>query len=98
MIFVRLNIVVLIQTASTSGSALVIIINAGTTMKTRITDSFDLSKLECQYFDICNLYEPSRCAYSSPCSLRQDIRRDLESYVAKSNLMMQIRLIPDEKH
>lgn len=65
-------------------------------MKTRITDSFPLGELECQFFDICNSYENNKCSYDSSCKLRQWFRRTLEYYVSKKNLSIQIKLIGED--
>lgn len=62
-------------------------------MKTFISDSFPLYKLECQYFEICQHYTPKLCKYSSPCYIRQKLKEYLEEYVANNNLEFQVKLI-----
>ena len=65
-------------------------------MKTYISDTFPLDKLECQYFDICKVYDSKICGYSIRCKLRQCFRFCLEDFVAQENMKFQIGLILDE--
>ena len=65
-------------------------------MKTWISDNFELSLLECQYFDICKGYDSKLCKYSKRCKLRQCFRFCLEDFVAQENMKFQIGLILDE--
>ena len=65
-------------------------------MKTWISDNFELSLLECQYFDICKVYDSELCKYSTRCKLRQCFRFCLEDFVAQENMKFQIGLILDE--
>ena len=70
-------------------------------MKTWISDSFPLERLECPYFDICRDYRPSNdrhgvCSYTYPCELRQWFREVIEPYVAKANIHFQVKLIREE--
>ena len=73
-------------------------------IKTFISDTFPLSQLECQYFDICRDYRPSNdvkgknkvCSYTYPCELRNWLREVIEPYMVKNNLKMQIELILDD--
>ena len=71
-----------------------------------ISDNFPLYKLECQYFDICKYYEPSRCKYNQNCiaymkldgkymRVRDVLRGLLEKYVEIEDLEFQIKLIKD---
>jgi len=75
-------------------------------IKTWVSDTFPLEKLECQYFDICRDYRPSDkikgkrdrvCKYDYPCELRNWLREVLEPYVANNNVKFQIGLILDER-
>ena len=65
-------------------------------MRTYISDTFPLDKLECQYFEICKCYDPKLCGYSILCKLRQCFRFCLEDYVGVENLKYQIGLILNE--
>lgn len=74
-------------------------------MKTYISDTFPLCLLECQYFDICKDYKPSKeikgdrkrvCMYNHPCALRQWFRVVIEPYMPENNLEMQVKLILEE--
>lgn len=60
---------------------------------TWINDNFDLTKLECQYFDICAFYDPKNCHYESKCETRQFLRGVLEDYVEIENIKHQLELI-----
>lgn len=62
-------------------------------MKTCITDYFPLDKLECQYFDLCKFYDPEKCSYNSPCTVRTLLKNTLEVYVGEQNVKMQTELI-----
>jgi len=62
-------------------------------MKTCINDSFPLSELECQYYDICKSYAPGKCQYDSSCTTRQELRRNLEDYVSAECLKEQVNEI-----
>jgi len=64
--------------------------------------------MECQYFDICKSYEPSRCKYNQNCiaymklggkymRVRDALKGLLEKYVEKENLEFQIELISDNE-
>ena len=66
-------------------------------MKTWISDSFPLKQLECQYFDICKSYKPRDCNFDDECDLRQELKYYLETYVAHTNLKLQIGLILDDR-
>jgi len=66
-------------------------------LKTYITDTFPLDKLDCQYFDICKHYDPDKCSFTSPCEVRHDLKGDLENYISVQNLKIQIKLILNEK-
>jgi len=74
-------------------------------IKTWISDTFPLDKLECAYMDICRDYRPSNnvrgrnkvCSYTYPCELREWFRQVVEPYMPKNNLKFQIKLILDEK-
>jgi len=65
-------------------------------MRTWVSDSFPLKKLECQYFDICKEYDSGRCDFTNPCELRQWFREVTEPYVGRINLKVQVDLIRDE--
>lgn len=73
-------------------------------MQTYISDNFNLSELECQYFDICRDYRPSHqvkgehrvCKYDYPCELRQWFKQVIEPYMPHQNLEMQVKLILDK--
>ena len=62
-------------------------------MKTWMSDNFPLVRLECQYFNICKFYEPSKCGYSSFCEARQYLRSTLENSVGFDCMKFQIDLI-----
>jgi len=65
-------------------------------MKTWVSDTFPLKKLECQYFDICKYYDPNNCMYTDPCELRNWFRDIIESYIPRKSLELQIKLIIEE--
>ena len=69
-------------------------------MKTLISDSFPLEKLECQFYDICLFYNPRKCGYGEPCYIgdnRKLLRLLLEDYVSEDCLKNQIEEIEKEK-
>lgn len=77
-------------------------------MKTWISDTFPLDKLECQYFDQCRKYNPDNCAYDKPClgfitlsngfiiNARDMFRHSLEDFVQVECLHYQIKLIMND--
>lgn len=77
-------------------------------MKTIINDSFDLQLIECQFYDICAVYDPDRCGYSDKCQgyltiegnkklkIRDLLRNSLEGFVAIETLTHQIKLIKED--
>jgi len=64
---------------------------------TWINDNFNLSQLECQYFEICKFYESGKCGYDTPCEDRQCLRDTLENFVAQDCEKFQIGLIINGK-
>ena len=60
-----------------------------------IDDDFDFTKLECQYYEICNSYDPNYCQFDAACDLRQEFRQITEKYVSRDCLENQVRLIDD---
>jgi len=62
-------------------------------MKTYINDSFNLSLLECQFYNICRFYKPGKCNFDAPCEERQHLRRTLENYMTEDSLKFQVGLI-----
>ena len=66
-------------------------------MRTWVSDTFPLNKLECQYFDICKEYEGGKCDYTSSCNLRQWFNTVIEPYISQESRIFQINLIRNEK-
>ena len=65
-------------------------------MKTLISDTFPLDKLECAYFDICRDFNPKVCKYTDACELRQWYKQVIEPYMPRQNLELQVRMIIEE--
>lgn len=73
-----------------------------------ITDKFPLKELDCQYFEICKYYNPSKCTYDKSCTtyititnkdkmiMRELFRKVIENYISKDCLDYQVRLIDEE--
>jgi len=73
-------------------------------MKTYVSDTFPLEKLECAYMDICGDYRPAHqckgekkvCSYTYPCELRQWFKEVILDRIPKKNLELQVKLLFDE--
>lgn len=77
-------------------------------MKTWISDNFPMGLIECQFYNICSVYDPDRCGYSDKCpgrltleggkmlSVRDILRKSLDDFVATETLRYEIELIVKE--